>query len=237
MSATNATRIFGIRVGVDPKILIGGLVVIAGLLFWYNSSSDDSVASPAATPTATAIANNPSYIAPVRPAPARRRGTALASDRSALRIPVVDPTRGDIDPTLRLDLLQRLRTLQPSPATRSLFEIGTLASAATAAPPKIKAPIITPGPQTPIGNAGGPSTTFSTALNIPLKYYGYAKPSSPQAINQGLFLFDDNVLVASEGQVVNGKYLVVELTPSSARLEDTNLKQGQTLPVVPVAQP
>jgi hypothetical protein len=30
---------------------------------------------------------------------------------------------------------------------------------------------------------------------------------------------------------------VVALTPSSARLEDVNMKQGQTLPVVPEAMP
>ena len=41
MSAASPTKIFGIRVGIDPKFLIGGLIVLAVILFWYNSRSDE----------------------------------------------------------------------------------------------------------------------------------------------------------------------------------------------------
>jgi hypothetical protein len=52
-----------------------------------------------------------------------------------------------------------------------------------------------------------------------------------------LFLDGDNVLVVAEGQVVKQRFLIVELTPTTARIEDTQMKQGQTLPVTPVANP
>jgi hypothetical protein len=75
-------------------------------------------------------------------------------------------------------------------------------------------------------------------VNIPLKFYGFANPAAqgPGKGKQGLFLEGDNVVVASEGELVDHRYLVVELTPVTARLEDTQLKQGQTLPVVPEAK-
>ncbi len=238
MSA-NATRIFGIRVNMDPKLLIGALVLLAGFLFWYNSSSEDApaTANSAATPAASVASS--AYVAPVRPT-VPRRSSAVSSERATLRVRPIDATRGDIDPTLRLDLLARLSTIQPSPATRSLFEIGPTSSAAivAGAPTIIPKPV---GPQTPTNPLGfggnAPPTTIQTTVNIPLKYYGYVKPSSPRAANQGLFLDGENVLLANEGQLLQGRYLVVELTPNGARLEDTTLKQGQTLPVLPVAMP
>ena len=72
-------------------------------------------------------------------------------------------------------------------------------------------------------------------MNIPLKYYGFAKTSDRKEGSEGLFLDGDNVVIGTEGEVMMKKYLVVALTPSSARLEDTQLKKGQTLSVVPAA--
>ena len=72
-------------------------------------------------------------------------------------------------------------------------------------------------------------------VNIPLKFYGFAKPANKGELNRGLFLEGDNVIVASEGELVDHRYLVVELTPTSARMEDVQVKQRQDLPIVPEA--
>jgi hypothetical protein len=69
-----------------------------------------------------------------------------------------------------------------------------------------------------------------------LKYYGFAKPIGTGESNRGFFLDGDNILIASEGEVVKQKYLIVELTPTSARVEDTELKQGKPLPLEPEAR-
>jgi hypothetical protein len=71
---------------------------------------------------------------------------------------------------------------------------------------------------------------------IPFKYYGFAKPVDKAANNRGFFLDGDNILIASEGELVKSRYLVVELTPSSARLEDTQVKKGKALPLEPEAK-
>jgi hypothetical protein len=72
-------------------------------------------------------------------------------------------------------------------------------------------------------------------VNIPLKYYGFVKPASRVDANRGFFMAGDNVLVGIEGDMLMSRYLVVSLTPTSARIEDTQMKQGQDLLVAPEA--
>jgi hypothetical protein len=117
------------------------------------------------------------------------------------------------------------------PARRSVFEIGAVAppQAELLAAMKNK-PILPPKPVIP------QYPQFSTPpVNIPLKYYGFVKPMEPGQANRGFFLDGDDVLMASEGQVLKQRYLVVELGPNAARLEDTYMKKGQSLPVMPAA--
>lgn len=228
MSAASQTRIFGVRIGIDPKILVGGLIILAGILWWENSRSDDDTSTPAATMNRPAAV--PLSAAALRPHAAVRRATSV-SDRDTLRLRPIDATRGDVDPTLRLDLLNRLQFVKADPGGRSLFEVGPPPLTAEQKALLANAPRLPPKPP-PIQ----PAVNTPPVVNIPLKYYGFVKPGDRGATNRGLFLDGDNVLVASEGEVLKQRYLVVELTGTSARLEDVQMKQGQTLAVVPVAQ-
>ena len=232
MSAGAQTRIFGIRVGLDPKILVGVLVAAAAVSFWYNSRGDEQAShSPAAT-TAQPVSAVPAAPTNSHATAQRRRG--VREDRGNLRFHPVDATRGDVDPVLRLDLLARLANVHPPGATRNLFEAGPVATAApqTGALPVRIIPVRTPAPSPAAPVYPTPS---QLSANIPYKYYGFAKPEDAGQPNEGLFLDGDNILVASEGQVLQQRYLVVQLTPTNARLEDTQIKMGQTLPVVPEA--
>jgi len=228
------------KVGVDPKILVGGLVAFAAILFWYNSRSEDVPSAP--TRPSTTARSETSTFAPPPAAPAaksrasntRRSTSQAANDRGTLRLRPVDATRGDIDPTLHLDLLSRLQAVEQAPSTRSLFEIRV---APPTAPAAIKGPVIIPKPLPAPASAAASNTPAPPTVNVPLRYYGFVRPSEVGRTNSGLFLDGDNVVVASEGQVVKQRFLIVELTPTNARVEDVQLRQGQTLPVVPVAMP
>jgi hypothetical protein len=234
MSTRAQTKIFGIRIGVDPKILAGGLIAVAVALFWYNSRSDEDTPSPPSTsPIRNEAAGQASTVRPSALGRTRRSQSSL-NDRDTLHLRPIDASRGDVDPTLRLDLLARLQNVQPASAGRSLFELGPppLTPAEQALikhPPPVPKPTPVPTP--------GPVVPADQPLNIPLKYYGYIKSAQASQGNEGLFLDGDDVVVGSEGEIVMKHYLIVALTPSSARLEDTQLKKGQTLPVVPAATP
>jgi hypothetical protein len=233
MNAAAKTKIFGVQVGIDPKWLIGGLVGLAAVLFWYNSGGGEE------TPVSTAQLARSQASPAAAPSPANtsrrvnRRSGSSTSDKATLRLRAVDATRGDIDPTLRLDLLNRLRTVEPAARGRSLFEIGPAPQ--SAAEIQQLNQHIQPAPQPPSPVQQAQEATQSAMVNIPLKYYGFAKPDAKGENNKGLFLEGDNIVVATEGELVEHRYLVVELTANNARLEDTQIKLGQTLPVLPEA--
>jgi hypothetical protein len=229
MSAAAQTRIFGIRVGVDPKILAGGLIAVAVALFWYNSRSDDTGAPVTVRPHESATPASS-----IRRRPVVRRQTTL-NDRGTLRLRPVDASSGKVDPTLRLDLLARVQTVPAAANMRNLFETGP--APLTADQMKaIKGPTIIPAPVPPQPTANA-AVSQETAVNIPLKYYGFAEPAARGEANRGFFLDGDNVLVATEGELLGQRYMVVELTPTSARVEDTQVKKGQTLALVAEAMP
>ncbi len=229
MSTAAQTKIFGIRLGIDPKILVVCLIAIAAALFWFNSRGEDgrSAGSVARTEQASPIAT---AMPKVHGQADRRRGAR--EERGTLRLRPVDATRGDIDPTLRLDFLDRLSKVQAPATMRNLFEAGPAIQMGGAVPNRV-IPVTAPAPAFPIR----PSYPISPeiAANIPYKYYGFAKPLNGGDPNRGFFMEGDNVLVAVEGQLLENRYLVVQLTPNEARVEDTQVKLGKTLPVVPEA--
>ncbi|HEX4771471.1 MAG TPA: hypothetical protein VH351_11590 [Bryobacteraceae bacterium] len=237
MSAAPQTKIFGITLGVDPKFVVGGLLAIALLVLYFNSRSSGGSSENSSTNTADTRSAAPAIAYPGTSAAkgARRRNrNAAALDRGTLRIRPVDASRGDIDPTLRLDMLARLQTISADTPGRSLFEAGSAAAVPSAeAVAKLNTNIEpAPLPATPPPSPTGPVTP---QVNIPLRFYGFVRPAAANQRNRGLFMSGDNVIVASEGETIEGRYLVVELTANAARMEDTQIKQGQTLPVVPEA--
>ena len=230
MSAATQTKIFGFRLGVDPKWIVAGLLVLAALLYWYSSRGDEETGPSSGA--AASRADVPATASTLPGGRARVRRRAVSNDNGALRIRDIDATHGDVDPTLRLELISRLQNLKQPPVGRSLFEIGPAAQGPlgpNGMPAVAKGPIIPVMRQQTRLPPGG----MDLSVNIPFKFYGFVRPAAQGESNRGLFLENDNVLVASEGEVLDNHFLVVELTPNSARIEDTNVKQGRTIQLVP----
>lgn len=232
MSSATQTKIFGIRVGVDPKILVVALIAIAATLFWFNSRGDQAGSSVPSTAIHAQFLNSGPAVGAKRNQLADRRRNSR-DDRGTLRLRAVDPTRGDVDPVLRLDFLDRLAKVAAPTSVRNLFESGPAEQAGQASLPNrvipVKAPVLTPviAPTYPIPT--------QMVAHIPYKYYGFAKPLNSGDASRGFFMDGDNILVAVEGELLQNRYLVVQLTPNAAKLEDTEAKLGQTLAVVPQA--
>lgn len=235
MSAATGTKVGGMKLGAEPKkiAILAVLLAVAVGMFFYNSQSGGGETNPSVAEThAPVAAASPAAVTPHGRVRTTRRLSA-ARDRGVLRIQPVDPRNGDVDPTLRMDLLARLQSVQPIEGGRSLFELGPAPSAIAGLPSGVQK--IVPKPPTPPISTH-PPTPATPVFNIPLKFYGFDKPKGKATGSRGFFLDGDNILVASEGDLLKQRYLVVELTPNSAKLEDTQMKKGQTLPLVPEAR-
>ena len=232
---TQGTKIFGFRIPLDPKLFVGILFALGLLLAWYNlSGGSDDHASNTPRPAAAPKSISPPSTSSVSQNIARRADLANRAKQGTLHFKPVDPTRGDIDPTLKLWLLDRVRSVKPIEGGRNLFEAGPeLAQAGGLPLPTVGR--IMPKPLPPVGPMPPAVAAAPPPVNIPLRYYGFVKPSWRGDGNRGYFMEGENILMATEGDVLEGHFLVVALSPNKARVEDIQLKQGEDLPLIPEA--
>ncbi len=231
----------------EPKkiMILVGLLVVAGVVYLMNRSESGpprEAAAPAAKMPPAVVARRDQTSAmvesPRESGPnVSRRGSASSNQEfrpSLKRDPKdhVDPMR--IDPTLRLDLLAKLQTVSVAGGGRSLFDF-------SAAPPP-PAPK-TPEPKIKVGDVqkaisdsvGTPAASAEPAkpppTPIPLKFYGFTSPAR-QGQKRAFFLDGEEIVVATEGELIKKRYKVIRIGLTSAVLEDTQQKDQQTLPLV-----
>ena len=225
--------------GADRKKMafLGVLVVAGGYLFYSNVLSGPSASAPARAVghTGALPPEAPSYESAKRAD--ARRSSSVARTTEEFR-PSLKPKRPEdrvdpmsIDPTLRTDLLAKVQAVEMQGGNRNLFQFSTAPP-----PPLPKEPIVKVA-----GGAGGknanqpppgppPPPAAAAPPPILLKYYGY---SSARGDNRkhAFFLDGDDILVATEGEVVKKRYRVVRIGVNSVVMEDTQFKHEQTLPL------
>ena len=122
------------------------------------------------------------------------------------------------NPALRLDLLDRLKKLQYSGSHRNIFT--------SSAPPPVTAtvpsPIAAPMPSTPAAPAGPPP------LVIPATFYGYVTDSLT-GMRRAFFMEGENVDILGVGEVLMGRYRLVQIGNSSVELEEISSGRRATL--------
>src|SRR5262249_6863307 len=139
------------------------------------------------------------------------------------------PNYATIDPTPRLELLAKVRALEPEGGTRSLFQFST------APPPPKELPKVDPihptarrawvePPPPPPG--AKPPTPEPPPPPITLKFYGYSTPRADGA-KRAFFLDGDDIFVAAEGEIVKKRYRVVQIGVNSVVMEDTQYKNNR----------
>ncbi len=221
------------NLGADPKKIafLAGLVAVAGFVYYYNSNSGGGAVSNTASsarraPVATTAPRSSSSGFRVV-----NQGTGGAREFRPSLKPKHEDT-ANVDPTLRLDLLAKLKTVSVEPPARSLFEIGTAPPAEVSLgkePEKIaiKRPVYGPVMPKPAELPPEPK-----APPIPLKFYGFVNKTKV-GDKRAFFLDGDEIVIASEGDVVKKRYKIVRIGINSAVVEDTNFKSNnqQTLPL------
>jgi hypothetical protein len=121
------------------------------------------------------------------------------------------------NPALKLELLNRLKSLQYTGSHRNIFS-------ATAPPPVSVAPPVAVAPP-PIG----PSTPSGPApLVIPATFYGFVTDTRT-GMRRAFFMEGENVYIIGIGEVLLGRYKLVQIGNSSVELEEMGTGRRATL--------
>jgi len=219
------------KVGADPKkiAILGGLVLVAGYFYFSNTNSGGGPASTLSTISRTASPGAASH-------PTARSAFRTVQQAGGTREwkPSLKPKNIDtasIDPTLRLDLIAKLKTVDAEAGTRSLFEIGT--------PPPAETKTLEPGPIRPAQPFVGPVQPAAPAPPvepkappIPLRFYGFVNKTKV-GDKRAFFLDGEDIVIAAEGDMIKKRYKIVRIGVNSAVVEDTEFKSNnqQTLPL------
>jgi len=224
--------------GAEPKKLaiLGVLLVVAGVVYWINSGPnipEGAVSSAAAVKTQTvpAVAARPATVSSTSssaPRPATRGGRPPSSAddfRPTLKLPEgLDISR--VDPTLKLDLLGKVREVAVDAGSRSLFEFYTPPPPPVPKPAAIipkPLPVADTKPATPPGPAPPPPPP-----PIPLKFYGYSGALRSN-VRRAFFLDGEDIVQAGENETIRNRYKIIRIGVNSAVVEDTIAKNTQTL--------
>jgi hypothetical protein len=127
------------------------------------------------------------------------------------------PLVATLDPTLRFDLLKSSEEQEYKGGERNIF---------TEEMPVIPQPIV-PAVKKAEVPTGPPPPPPPPPIN--LKFYGFTnKPGEPKRV---FLTSGDDVLIGSEGDIVNRRYRIVHITNSSVEIEDVLNNNKQTIPL------
>ncbi len=204
-------------------------VVLIATVYVQFFASSTPVAAPRPTPagpkqSSTARASaRPSVPAKAPAVRGQRFQPRFAGDSEGL-----DPMT--VDPTLRTDLLAKVRNVEFAGVQRNIFLFGERKKVVPPPEPTIIAkaqerlealskPAPPPPPAAPVKPAAPP---------IQFKYYGFA--NQPGDVRKRAFLLDgEDILIGGEGDVIKSRYKIIRIGVNSIVVEDMQYNNQQTL--------
>jgi hypothetical protein len=223
------------NLGTDPKkiAVLGGLVLVAAYFYFSNSNSGGGPAAPIVNRAPVATPGIGPRVARSTFRQVQQAGGSTKEFKPSLKPKNVDTA--SIDPTLRLDLLAKLKSVDAQGGARSLFEISATppeeeGKAAVVKEPEkiaIAAKFVGPMIEKPAEPLPEPK-----APPIPLKFYGFVNKTKV-GDKRAFFLDGEDIVIAAEGDTIKKRYKIVRIGVNSAVLEDTEFKNNnqQTLPL------
>ena len=212
---------------------LGGLVVVGGYILYTNVFAGPDTETRKTSARPAGVASAPTPASNIGRAKVPVRGTAREFRPTLKFRPEDKPNYATIDPTLKLDLLAKVQSVEVQGGSRSLFQF----SAAPAAAPETTTTVdpIHPakrmiGPELPPKPAVAPPPPAPPPPPpITLKFYGYSTPRA-DGQKRAFFLDGDDIFVAAEGEMIKKRYRVVQIGVNSVIMEDTEYKNNrQTL--------
>jgi hypothetical protein len=194
-----------------------GVVLVFFLIYSYNAFFGGSSAPPT---TAPAVVTQPTAKPRTGNAPvAEGTGQGVAPGIAATKMA---STSSSLDPTLDERAMLRTESLVYSGSGRNIFSL--VYTPPVAALPKNLPPARPAAPVAPPVPTGPPPPP-----PINLKYFGTVVGSGGK--RQAFLLHDDDVYLASEGDIVARRYKIVSIGATSAKVEDLSNQNEQSLPL------
>ncbi len=211
----------------NKVILLAVLGAVAGYSVYTQLLS-----GPTPTPRTAARASSAEQgRSSPRARPGARRGAARPAFGGSEE--PLDPMT--VDPTLRTDLLAKVRAVTFDGVERDLFRFaerkkprvaGPSAEEVKAAQARMDAAA---KPKSPA--ASKPVSRKPGAPPIKWRYYGFANSSKDARKRAFLIGDEDQVFIATEGDVFKKRYRVVRIGVNSIVIEDLQFKDKQSLPL------
>ena len=148
------------------------------------------------------------------PAPSTPTSTGAAGSKTA-RKPARTLLAHSLDPSLRFDLLKSSEDVTYKGTGRNIFR-------SEAPPPPIPQPL-PPDKQPAAMNTPPPPPP------IDLKFYGYAGPKGGS--RQIFLLKGEDIFLAKEGQIIDRRYKILHINPTSVEVQDVLTNNTQTIPL------
>ena len=149
----------------------------------------------------------------------------------------------DIDPTMRLDLLAKVMKVPPAGGERDLFQISKTPPVKAAAPeqltgvePKVQ-PYVFVGPRLPAPPPPPPAPPPPHRRRRSRSNITAVSSIRPDGKRTAYFISPgpdgDEILEATEGTVLKGRYRIVQISVDKVVVEDTQEKRRQPLNIEP----
>jgi hypothetical protein len=202
-----------LKLGAEDKkkvYIASGLgVVVLGLAI-YTFKDSFSGSTPAPAPPRVAA-----------PAPVRT-ATSSTSSNTSHEATKLSNTAVNLDPTLHPELMAQAESLEYTGNGRNIFSL-------TSVPVDIPKPVKTPRNEPQASIPTGPPPP-APPPPIDLKFFGFSARQS--GARRAFLLKGDDVFIASEGEVVDHRYRVVKIAPTSVQVEDIPYANTQSLPLM-----
>jgi hypothetical protein len=194
-----------VKLGIENRKEVIALAVL-GVIALLILGREFWPSSPAAAPAAAQLASTSNTARP-----------GVRRTASGRVVPVVEPR---LDPTLDLNRLRQSEEIKYAGNGRNIFVAGSVAS--------IEKPKGT-GATDALAGGPRPLPTIPPPPPITLKFFGFAnRPGETKKVflSQG-----EDIFIAAEGDIVNRRYRVLHISPTSVDVEDVLNNNRQSLPL------
>lgn len=210
-----------IRLGTENKRQVYILIALGIVFVCVAGYQAKTYFGGPATPSAPVV-NTPRLASiPADQANGRAAQASTSAGQEAQKL-----SNAGIDPSLHLGRLARSEEVEYEGTGRNIFS-------AESAPPKIEPLVKSPRDAQVVVASAPPAYVPPKPPTIELRYFGYTQNKDKSV--QAFFVHGDDVFVAHSGEIVDHRYKVGSIMPTSVQVTDLGYNNTQSLPYQPNA--